>query len=357
MVPRAAGRCWSGSAGAGDACRARAARHATERVRRTTWPGTIAACARSLWPRFDAGAPSSVEVGKGDTKLCGRMTQASTTQWEVASEFDGLKVRIDSSFCSFAADSAATSYPDGSTNVQYVASIVGDMRHLAELGTITINHAHSRSFELHMLHPSVRGSMLYQAAKNFRWVVSWLAGAGPNTGITKRGATGWKLLPASRRDKAVRGAHADRGDAKATILYLDVNTAACKFKGTPRYFTALRGLGTSQGGWRDEGSHIVYKPRPTGFRVYITYQMPIKPADAERDGWRLSFIGVSRNTEDEGAAYWQSGTVKPHWTMAAHHAALAMHVSTKSSGFIKVPAYVTAIEVTGGSDVDVVCSF
>jgi len=284
-------------------------------------------------PKFRATS-SHVHVGRGAHTVCGRLTQASTTGWKMSGEFDGVVAHVDTSFCSF---TAAT---------QYVASAVGDMRHFEELGTLSLQRVSAKGFELHMLHPSMHGEVLLAAAKEFGWRISWIGGDGSNTGLTVKGNSGWRQLQASA---------ANLGNAHETVLFLDVNTTACGFPTAPRYFTALRGVDSSKSGWRAEGSHIVYAPSATGFRVYITYQMRITPQQAEQKGWSLSFIGTPRGAGT--AAYWQSGTAKPSWKMNAAGSALVMSVSTQPSGFIKQPAYVAAIEVpvdegdvvTGGS--------
>ena len=272
-------------------------------------------------PAFRATA-SRVHVGSGAHAVCGRLTQASTTGWKVSGEFDGIIAHVDTSFCAF------------TTATQYIASAVGDMSHFEELGTLSVSHVSATGFEVHMLHPSMHSAMLLAAATNFGWRISWIGGDGANTGITVRGNSGWRQLHTNV---------AQMGSSHETVLFLDVNTTACGFASKPRYFTDLRGLDTTGSGWRAEGSHIVYAPSAVGFRVYITYQMPITPQQAERKGWTISFIGTPRGAGT--AAYWQSGTAKPNWKLNSVQSGLFMAVSAAGSGFIKQPAYVASIEV------------
>ena len=152
--------------------------------------------------------------------------------------------------------------------------------------------ADDSGFRVLLTRPGVTQLDHLQEARRGNWKVSWVAVTGTASGVTVTHKTGWRAT--------ARGA-----------LFVDVSTGSAGFAPEPapppRYFVALHGRSASSH-WRLGGAHVVYYPRATGFRVYVTLTECVKgvcvdkPAaaeDAEREGWRVAWFGV------EDAKGWQ----------------------------------------------------
>jgi len=76
-----------------------------------------------------------------------------------------------------------------------------------------------------------------------------------------------------------------------TGVMVDVNTSAAGFTATPRYITALHGVGSH---WATTGGSSVYVPTPNGFRIYVKWSdnSPLVPATAQGNGWYIQWIGI-----------------------------------------------------------------
>ncbi len=93
------------------------------------------------------------------------------------------------------------------------------------------------------------------------------------TGRTVPGATDWHQVPSSPEGPST--------------LVLDVDTTACGYTTTPRYFTSLGG---NTKHWRTTGATSIYSPTTTGFRVYVfDKDGPVTPADANARGWHINW--------------------------------------------------------------------
>jgi hypothetical protein len=73
-------------------------------------------------------------------------------------------------------------------------------------------------------------------------------------------------------------------------IYIDVDTSAAHFTGTPLYVTSVAG---DSGNWALVGPSAVYFATATGFRVYVQWRdgSPITPAHAQQYGWHINWIG------------------------------------------------------------------
>ena len=56
-------------------------------------------------------------------------------------------------------------------------------------------------------------------------------------------------------------------NGRPAAAFADIDTSACKFKDTPRYFVSLRG--PSGGHWEYDGADAIYTPEKDKFRVYV----------------------------------------------------------------------------------------
>jgi hypothetical protein len=103
------------------------------------------------------------------------------------------------------------------------------------------------------------------------------------SGSTPQGATAWQQYDPT--NPLMRG------------VYVDVDTSAAGFKKTPNYVISLCAHNRA---WELSGTSAVYDPTAIGFRVYVRWsynqsgaeQPPLTPAEANRDGWYVTWIGV-----------------------------------------------------------------
>ncbi|MFI6920131.1 hypothetical protein ACIBIZ_09260 [Nonomuraea spiralis] len=74
-------------------------------------------------------------------------------------------------------------------------------------------------------------------------------------------------------------------------IYIDVDTSAAHFSGSPIYVTSVSGPGGNQ--WNLVGPSAVYDPTATKFRVYLQWRdaSPLSPAAAQQYGWFIQWIG------------------------------------------------------------------
>ena len=78
------------------------------------------------------------------------------------------------------------------TTPYYVVEVVGERFHWQLLGANSVSHPTPNSMRVTVLHPSLKGLKLLQAAKKYKWRVSWVGETGNNAGQTTPGASGWK---------------------------------------------------------------------------------------------------------------------------------------------------------------------
>ena len=179
-------------------------------------------------------------------RTCGGITRTST-RWHSFGT-DGIYADIDTTLCIFEDDP------------QYLVSVVGDAAHWQLQGTDAVASSSRSGFRVIVVHPFLRDAALLGMARVFHWHISWIAEAGRSAAVTKAGATGWR-------------AASDIG-TWGSGLFVEVSTDAAAFEAgiwgsgagelQPRYFTCLRGL---RGHWRLAGSHILYYPSRTSFRM------------------------------------------------------------------------------------------
>jgi zinc metalloprotease ZmpB len=76
-----------------------------------------------------------------------------------------------------------------------------------------------------------------------------------------------------------------------TGIYLDIDTSACKFTTTPRYFASLGGNSSH---WATTGATSIYSPTPNGFRVYVRWSdgSALTPAQANSFQWHINWLAV-----------------------------------------------------------------
>jgi predicted RNA binding protein YcfA (HicA-like mRNA interferase family) len=220
-------------------------------------------------------------------------------------------------------------------------------------------------FRVVVRHPGKTVATLLRQAIAQEWRVSWIASKGSNTGQTNPGQSGWRAVPGT-----------------SSALYLDVNTHGSGFGDrnvypiAPRYFPNLLALrtavpmagvaggkglvlirdsfGTTASGtsgcsgvmlYRTRGSHVVYKSWRQGFRVYVLYDGPITPSQAEAFGWSITWIGASDQHSGSADGWWAAGGD------GKHAGARYVHVDAKLGGFqskdkLQV-AFATSLQVMG----------
>ncbi|MEQ4717325.1 hypothetical protein [Nonomuraea sp. B19D2] len=82
-------------------------------------------------------------------------------------------------------------------------------------------------------------------------------------------------------------------DSNTPGLYIDVDTSAAGFTGSPTYTVSVGGLGHH---FELTGTSTVYQATKTGFRVYIRWaddsRAPLTVQDAVEWGWYVNWVGV-----------------------------------------------------------------
>jgi hypothetical protein len=76
-------------------------------------------------------------------------------------------------------------------------------------------------------------------------------------------------------------------------IYLDVDTSAAGFSGTPVYITSIGGNSSH---WSTTGATSIYLATATGFRVYVRWvdYSPLTPAQANGLGWHINWMGMQQ---------------------------------------------------------------
>lgn len=111
-----------------------------------------------------------------------------------------------------------------------------------------------------------------------------------NMGPGGNGVTMAARIAAGRTEPGV-GWQQDPATPHQLVIFIDVDTSAAGFTSTPVYVASLCGDGdvnelTGPGG--------IYRPTPTGFRVYVRRmdQTVVTPDQAQQHGWCVQWIGV-----------------------------------------------------------------
>lgn len=97
-------------------------------------------------------------------------------------------------------------------------------------------------------------------------------------------------------------------------VYIDVDTSACEYTTTPRYFTTLGG---SEGHSVAHGVTSIYKETSKGFRVYIYMQDKISVTTAIANSWKINWLAVPDLDPAESCATttgWCSNQNRNTWT-------------------------------------------
>lgn len=242
--------------------------------------------------------------------VCGGKTTPGSTKWESFGTA-GLSAVIRTSHCRM---NKKDQIP------VYLVTVVGDLQHWQLTGTNCVYDADVRSFRVYVYHPSMRKEHLLSHAKRM-WSVSWVADDSPKAGRTARGkGSGWKQF----------GSHS---------LFMDVDTSAAKFKTVPHYVAALDGFHSH---WRTVGSHSLYHPTTSGFRVFILYELStVTPQDAAKWGWAVNWVASEDSYAGSGGgADWKQFKMQSD-------TAMYIDVNTTSSRFENDPSYVSSLNIQG----------
>jgi hypothetical protein len=306
-------------------------------------------------------------VGKGKKQLCGGTTAKGHTDWR-AYGTRGLVLEVGTAFCRF---ESAT---------QYAVSVVGDTGHWVVQGSNAIAEASNARFKV-IVYPrggaggsGATAAALVRVAKKNDWRLSWIGATGDNTGITDAHATGWRQAfwkdnaaaasAAAAASTSMSSSHhaaaARRTDYTLPhVLVADVDTTESKFfdkkayPARPRLFTSLRGF-TNQ--WRTQGSHVVYSPTRTSFRVYVQYDEAITPAQASAFKWQVAWIGTDSEHSGSSSSDWKDtkmladavpggqGGRQGRGALGHLPAGVFIDVDTSAKGYHVNPTYVSALE-------------
>jgi hypothetical protein len=165
---------------------------------------------------------------------------------------------------------------------------------------------------------------------------------GRRSGRTTPGATGW--LAATEQRLAGRAVYVDVDTSKAgfqlgaaphlfsSLLVAPLSAARAKAAGVSGAEGANRA--GSEGDtvlYPAEGGDVTYCPTTSGFRVYLSYYLPVTPAMAEAYGWTVAWAGVDSDTlaRDGGDLSLGSGPAVDWAALPAHPGAASMRVTVK----------------------------
>jgi hypothetical protein len=83
-----------------------------------------------------------------------------------------------------------------------------------------------------------------------------------------------------------------------------VDTTKAGFPGTPHYIAAMNGMNSH---WRLVGSHAIYKPTATSFRVYLLYELSaVTVIQAKEWQWAINWMGSTGILPFSQAFMWRS---------------------------------------------------
>jgi hypothetical protein len=200
----------------------------------------------------------AIPIDESASDPCRGRTTPGATGWQQYTS-TSLYLDVDTSACGLV------------TTPRYFTSLGGTSRHAATYGVTSIYRPGPGGFRVFV----EAGDVVTPAEANQRsWHVNWYAApSGTRTpelcvGHTPFGATDWHQ-------------YYPRG------LYVDVDTSACGWLATPRYFTSLGGTSRHAA---TTGATSIYLPTATGFRVYVYDNFAdITPEEANRRQWHVNW--------------------------------------------------------------------
>jgi hypothetical protein len=264
--------------------------------------------------------PMPVDIGNGDTNICGGTTQTADSLWEPWSQFgsSGLYVDVDTTKCNFAEE-----------HPRYLSSVAGDNAHWQLTGVNSIYTSTSTGFRVYVWHPVMRGEFMKYFAHRYNWKLNWLADTGSSSGITRAGETGWTTVPGTKN-----------------ALYVNVDTLTNQYYRAPRYVTSMHG---GRDHWKLQGGHAVYSVSQTGFRIFVVYPVPITPEQAEEYQWQVAWAGsiddrISGNSEIGTWEHYRASSQKDSNDLDL--SALYTDVDASASQFDHPVSYVTSVSGT-----------
>lgn len=92
-------------------------------------------------------------------------------------------------------------------------------------------------------------------------------------------------------------------------IYVDVDTSGCGFKNTPHYLVSIESLEELGFHWGVSGLPAIYRPTPTGFRVYLrwvdhptedptigslNFANPLRVTAAQNRQWVIRWTGIEQ---------------------------------------------------------------
>ncbi len=101
----------------------------------------------------------------------------------------------------------------------------------------------------------------------------------------------------------------DWQDYTSLGIYVDVDTSGCEFKTTPHYLITIESLEELGYHWGLSGAPAIYKPTPTGFRVYLrwtdhsteeptigslAFANPLRATTAKNRQWVIRWTGIEK---------------------------------------------------------------
>ncbi len=122
-------------------------------------------------------------------------------------------------------------------------------------------------------------------------------------------------------------------------IYVDIDTAACGFTATPRYFTSMGG---SSRHWTTVGATSIYSPTSNGFRVYVNSEDAITPASANSHHWTINWEAEPDAARETELCTGATPAATTDWKQYGADG-LYVDVSTSACGFTAKPNYVASL--------------
>jgi len=123
-------------------------------------------------------------------------------------------------------------------------------------------------------------------------------------------------------------------------IVTDIDTSACGFTTTPKYFTTISGTG---GHWGLTGTTSIYSESPTGFRMYIYLKGGISVSTAVSRQYKVNWLAQADTTSS--ACVLSTGAGTTHWVGYNGH--LYTNVPTTACTHSTTPQYIASVSGSG----------
>ena len=247
-----------------------------------------------------------------DDLSCQGQTPRGFTDWKSAGS--GLiYVDVDTSQCGYQ-----------STPV-YITSLGGGGSHWTLTGASSVYRAGKDSFRVYLAGGGISPSW----ANDREWFINWQA------------------VPKNHREYYLCSGQTSTSEWQqysSDGIYMDVNTSGCGFGSTPLYFASLQG--NTQHAWA-KGTHAIYQPTATGFRMYI-HRSGVSTSEANQWGWRINWVATRTSRTSDKQCLGRTVAGSTNWKAYSGGNGVYVDVDTSKCDKSAPPVYFTSIGGSGG---------